>query len=490
MIRGPRFLPADADDGAWQLVMPGALADALHAHLFPDDGDERGAVISAGIVRSERGTRLLACELFAAIDGVDFVPAQRAHRRLTPEFVNRHIRHCRDERLVYLAVHNHGGHGSVGFSQPDLRSHERGYPALLDIAKGMPVGALVLAQGALAGDIWTSDGARHPIGETVVLRRNLERVYPSPGVAPPDRAEIDDRQARIYGNAGQALLGRLKVGVIGAGGIGLPVIGNLARLGVGHLVTVDPDRVDITNLPRLPESARRDAITWLTAPGRPQRLRTLAGRWATPKVRLARRVARRARRRIVVEALHGDVADAAIAARLVDCDYLFLAADSHTARAVFNALVHQYLIPGVQIGSHVAVGGDGEIGAIASVVRPVTPDLGCLWCNELIRPDRLTDESLPEAVRQAQRYLPEDDAPAPSVITLNARGVADATDRFMLSVTGLLKPSETDGDYRRYETRTDRLQTSIPRRSPHCRDCGLGASIRARGDAVRLPVRA
>jgi ThiF family len=486
----PQFLPASAEAEAWQLVLPGELADALDAHLFPGDEDEHGAVISAGMVRTSRGVRLLARELFVASDGVDFVPGRKAYRRLTPQFVNDHIRHCRDERLVYLAVHNHHGHGSVGFSEPDLRSHERGYPALLDIAKGMPVGALVLAHGALAGDIWTPEGTRHPIGETVILRRNVERIYPLPAAAPPDRAEIDDRQARVYGNAGQDLLGRLKVGVIGAGGVGLPIVAFLARLGVGHLVVIDPERVEITNLPRLPESTRRDAMSWLTTPGRPLALQRLGGRLATPKVRLAKRVARRARKNSIVDAVRGDIADVDVAQQLIDCDYLFLAADTHTARSIFNALVHQYLVSGVQVGSHVAVGGDGDIGKIASVLRPVTPDGGCLWCNELIRPDKLTDESLPAAVRRAQRYLPMEDAPAPSVITLNARGVADATDHFMLAVTGLLESSETNGDFRRYETRADKLRTSIPRRSPDCRECGTHASsIRARGDGARLPVR-
>lgn len=38
------------------------------------------------------------------------------------------------------------------------------------------------------------------------------------------------------------------------------------------------------------------------------------------------------------------------------CDYLFLAADSMRARLVFNALVHQYLIPGVQLGSKIRTG--------------------------------------------------------------------------------------------------------------------------------------
>ena len=158
------------------------------------------------------------------------------------------------------------------------------------------------------------------------------------------------------------------------------------------------------------------------------------------------------------------------------------------ARAVFNAIVHQYLIPGVQIGSKVEIDPDGAISGIYSVVRPVTPDSGCLWCNGLISPARINDESLPETIRQAQRYLPDADAPTPSVGTLNAIGVSQATNHFMLAATGLLTESDANGDYRRYEARSERITTAIPRRDLACPDCGTYEdSIRARGQALRLP---
>lgn len=489
-MRRPRFLVGLPGPGEpWQLVIPESLWVALTAHLFPGDGDEHGAVISAGIVRSPRGVRLLARELFIARDDIEFIASKRAYRRLSPTFVNERIRHCRDEQLAYLAIHNHSGSTSVGFSEPDLRSHKRGYPALLDIARGVPVGALVLAREALAGDIWTPDGVRRTIGETVIPGRNLRRIYPRPAAAPPAAAAIDDRQVRIYGAAGQALLARLKVGVIGAGGVGLPIISMLARLGVGHIVVIDPDTVEPTNLPRLPESARADARAWLRQPGRPRVLQALGRRLATPKVRLARRVARRARKDITVDALHTDVSDPLAARALLDCDFLFLAADTHLARSVFNALVFGALIPGLQIGSKIALAPDGTVENVFSVVRPVNPDGGCLWCNQLISPARLTEETLSAGVRVAQRYAPENDAPAPSVITLNAEGAARAANHFMLSVTGLLCSTEADGDYRRFEARRERVTTELPRRDTSCPDCGLGPSLRARGDHASLPVR-
>jgi len=52
------------------------------------------------------------------------------------------------------------------------------------------------------------------------------------------------------GEAGQTKLCAARVLVLGAGGLGAPVIAGLAGAGVGHLTIIDDDIVDITNLNR------------------------------------------------------------------------------------------------------------------------------------------------------------------------------------------------------------------------------------------------
>ena len=57
-------------------------------------------------------------------------------------------------------------------------------------------------------------------------------------------------QLSQIGEAGQLLLKQASVLVVGAGGLGSPVLAYLAAAGVGRLAIVDPDRVSLSNLQR------------------------------------------------------------------------------------------------------------------------------------------------------------------------------------------------------------------------------------------------
>ncbi|WP_413989808.1 HesA/MoeB/ThiF family protein [Labrys okinawensis] len=464
--------------GLWSLTIPETLFEDLNGHLFPGDGDEHGAVLIAGLhPLPGGGARLLARELFLAQDGVDYVPGKRGYRMLRAQFIQERILGCRDQKLVYLAIHNHGGYGSVGFSSDDFASHERGYPALLDISRGNAVGALVFADGAVAGDIWLPDGRRVTLDRAEIVGRRRRVLRPA-ALGDIDKSDpLYDRQTRMLGEAGQQILRSAKVAIVGLGGVGSLVAEYLARLGVGSFVLIDADRLDPTNLPRVVGSRWSDVWWGLSGPSAPAWLRRFAMSWASRKVDIARRVIKEANRKARVVTIARNALDPAAAAAISDCDYIFLAADEMRARLLVNAIVHQYLIPGVQIGSKVSVDRAGRLTDVFSVVRPLRPGMNCLWCNQLINPGKLADEAKRADERRAQRYVDDEEVVAPSVVTLNAVGAAHACDDFLYFMTALAAPSVTL-DFARFNGPSRAMSLSAPRIDPNCTECSSGSGCR------------
>jgi len=461
----------------------------LHAHLFPGDGDEHGAVLLAGISETERETRFLVREVLLAKDGADYVPGKFGYRMLTADFVARASHKCAQQKLCYFAVHCHGGTDSVGFSAVDLESHKRGYPALIDITNGGPVGALVFAINAVAGEIWTRHGTAALTGMTVV-GLNHRRLFPEPIPRRNGCAATFDRQALIFGEIGQQHLAQAKVGIIGLGGVGSLINELVARLGVGEIVAIDYDRIESSNRSRVVDSTPWDALEWLSN-SRWRWLRRLAGRWSRRKVRIAERVACKANPKVRFHALPNDVTSLQVAQQLADADFLFLCADSMQSRLVFNALVHQYLIPGIQIGSKVPVDAEGRVGNIFSVERLVLPDSGggCLLCNQLIVASKLQEEALSPAERERQAYVKG--VKAPSVITLNALGSSQAANDFLFSFLGLFNASLASAGYRMHFARERKWKAVDVESEETCLHCsGSPRSAFARGDRHSLPCKA
>lgn len=232
-----------------------------------------------------------------------------------------------------------------------------------------------------------------------------------------------------------------------------------------------------------------DAMTWLAEAGRPAWIQRLAYRLATPKVQLARRMIRQANKRATVHPYRETMEDLTVVEALKTCDYIFLAADSHRARLLFNGIVHQYLIPGVQLGSRIrSDAATGAVQHVHTVTRWVLPQTGCLICNEAINPARLQEESVTAAMLKRQRYVDDPDVPAPSVITLNATTAAQAANDFLFYMSGLASPAAFDGYFRSHPL-TRRMEMLRPRKGADCPECGSSSESRfGRGDGVALPL--
>ncbi|GAA1944303.1 ThiF family adenylyltransferase [Microbacterium aquimaris] len=153
-----------------------------------------------------------------------------------------------------------------------------------------------------------------------------------PLVAPVDALIPDEasRTARHHalpqvGDAGQRRLAAARIAVVGAGGLGSPVILALAAAGVGMLRIIDDDHVEVSNL-------QRQII---------HDLDTIGDAKAESAARRARALSRAIRVETVTERLGADNAG-----RLLDgCDLVIDGSDSFATRDVVDAACARLGVP-------------------------------------------------------------------------------------------------------------------------------------------------
>jgi molybdopterin/thiamine biosynthesis adenylyltransferase len=449
--------------------------EQLQAHLHQRDNDEHAAFLYAGEMSAADGRRLLVRRVVPIADH-DFGPSDRgAYRQVSARAITHAAIECEAEGQRLLWAHSHpGADRHVGFSHDDLATHRRAHPHLIDMTGGRTVASLVMGRASVAGEVWTSDGEVALLEHLDVVGARMERLTatPRPSIRLSDRFA---RQVMMFGAVGQQALRAMTVAVVGAGGGGSLLVQSLAHLGVGRIIVVDFDRVEITNLSRLVGATPRDV------------------RRRTPKVDVARRLVKSIDPTIEVVTSMGDITYADDAEVLLDADFIFSATDTQFARFAANAICHQYLIPGAQVGAKVVPDTSGAVELAYAMHRPIDLAGACLECGGAIDPDSLRREQLGESERSAQNYVgaqQSEEMVDPSVITLNSASVAMAMLDFQFAATGAYPPG-TRLRQRIYHAPDRELCERESRSRTHCRWCDRhhdGCAF-GRGDDYLLPLR-
>lgn len=445
-----------------------AFAD-LRRHLFRADQDEHAAIALAGMHEAGSRTRLLVRELHL-VPPESFTPGRYGYRQIAPRYIAEMASRAGDEELSFVSFHSHpGACRSVSLSGDDRAAHARLFPHLLDLTGGRPVAGVAMGSESADGEVWMPGRDSVSLNAVRVVGASLREFRSRPSHAELDYAPRYDRQARMFGSAGQEVLSRMKVAVIGAGGGGSMLVEQIAHLGVGAITVVDYDTVKAVNLSRIVGSTTADV-----------------GR---KKVDVLGRLVRSVNPECEYRAIGGNIADLPVAAAVLESDFIFLATDTITSRLVFNAIVHRYLIPGIQIGAKVEVRANGEIDQIYVAIRPVFPRHGCLQCNSLIDPMRLQAESRTDEEQRAQNYINEPEVIDPAVVSLNGIAASHAVNTMLFAATGLADPALLH--HKLIFPSSGELMSVQPRTDSSCAFCGSHrASHYARGGpAELLPVR-
>lgn len=454
---------------SWSATITQADYALLHDHLFQPDGEEHAVFMLAGTAYTHAGGRLLIREVIP-VPAADFRPGPDGYR-LSPRAIVKAARRARESGLTLVWAHSH----PLAFDEVDLSSQDHatinaGHPPIIDMT-GAAVSAVVLGHHSAAGEVWEPG---QPVRCLSYLRVVGPRVVDLAGKTAHTEG-TDGRYARqilLFGPAGQERLRSLRVAVLGAGGGGSLIIQQLAHLGVGEIVAVDPDRVALSNLSRIVGSTRLDAIL---------------GR---RKVSVARRLVRRIDRTVRFQDVAYDCSQAEVAQILTGMDAVFVATDTAISRHTANILAYQYLIPVFQVGAKVQADIDGRVTTVHTAARVALAGQPCLYCQGAIPVEQLRLELLGLAERRAQNYLGGgEDIPDPSVISLNSIPVGVAVTDFLFAFTGLMH-DDADLSARVWHP-TERRSARRPAKSdPDCSWCGQpsASSSFARGDTWPFPL--
>ncbi len=368
------------------------------------------------------------------------------------------LQRARNEDLVLGIAHSHPS-GFDQFSQQDddnerelLRTacNRNGQDAQL-------VSLLLTAEGQMRARVW-----QYPKHESVVRTITVigERIQVHAPGRPAASSPVFARQALAFGSALTSTLKLLRVAVIGCGGTGSATAPLLARAGVGQLLLIDDDIVDITNLNRLHGATQEDADAM------------------RPKVEVVAREIARMGLGCRVKPMRGWVNDPAVREALKSCDVVFCCTDDHSGRVFLNRLAYFYLAPVFDMGLAMAVAKEPATGMadISARVTTIMPPEPCLLCRGAVDLEIARSEDLkrknPEEFERRKReaYVRGEGNPNPAVVTFTTETACMAVNELLNRIVGYRKRSMGSEVRRRFLFSEDRATSAPVRHS--CPVCG------------------
>jgi molybdopterin/thiamine biosynthesis adenylyltransferase len=374
------------------------------------------------------------------------------------------------DQAVPVFVHAHPRMGAAPSPRDDgvdealrgpvlLRSRARYYVSLI-------VGG-TSERPTFSGRVYAERGFVAPLERLRVVGDRIRLLHAEGAADESVDDEIFDRQIRAFGQDGQRLLARLRVGVVGAGGTGSAVFEQLIRLGVRQMTVIDDDVATTTNVTRIHESGVGDA--------------------GAAKVVVMAAAAERIGLGTDVTVINGRITEPDVAVALRQLDVVFGCTDDERGRLVLSKLALTHLIPVFDMGFAVVPAEDGSISELDGRVTTLLPGAGCLLCRGRITPAGLAAESLdPDERRRraGEGYVPGLGERDPSVGTFTTLVACFAINELLDRLFGY---SEGSGAFGATELllRLHERRLNFNSRQPGVHWCGNAAHY-GRGDTSTL----
>jgi hypothetical protein len=393
----------------------------LQAHLFPGDGLEAVAFLACGRARGPERERLVVRE-------VHLIEHQRCER--TPRSVHWQAEDI--ETLLYRAeleglslvkVHSHPG-GYPQFSSIDDESDAELLPTIRSWTESdAPHGSVVMLPcGRMFGRYLWDGNTMQEIDLINVVGPTLRFFWAHEDPGETD-LDIGESQDQAFGAGTTRQMRRLRIGIVGASGTGSPTIEQFLRLGAGHLMAVDDDKVEKRNLNRILFATRKQAEKGI------------------PKVVAAKEDIERKNLGTNVTIIEKPIETPEAIRAIAQCDVLFGCVDTASARFTMNLIASHYILPYFDIGVLLDAERDekqrGTIRDILGTVHYLVPGRSSLLTRDAFTLEDVRAEGLhkrdPAAAAQqvAEKYLRGVRVSRPAVVSVNMFASSLAVNDFL-----------------------------------------------------------
>lgn len=374
------MLPDPDTTAVHSVVLTTALDLKLQDHLLQHVRDGlRQEDIAIALWRPSKGKDRTSAVLFDILLPGPEDRTLDGNVTLRGSYLERCLNLAAQQQAGVAILHNHFTPGWQPMSIDDEDTERLRAPSVQSFT-GLPLLGMTLGiDGTWSARAWN----RRPkkmytatwIQDVRVVGKALRISYhPRLRPAPEPREELT-RAISVWGEAAQADVSRLHVGVIGVGSVGMMVVEGLARMGVNRVTLIDFDHVERHNLDRLLGTTAEDAEN------------------RTPKVAVAEKLFRRAAttKDPVVRAISASVVEPKGFEPALDCDLVFSCVDRPWPRQVLNFLAYAHLIPVIDGGVIVRMRRRKCVGVEWSV-RTAGPHRQCLACAGSFNPSNVALE--------------------------------------------------------------------------------------------------
>ncbi len=408
------------------LSLSGEQHAFLRHHLFPGDGCEGAAIILCGRrVGSERH-RLLAQRIYP-IPHNSCLDRNPVSVCWSTDLMEPWLYEANASSLSVVKVHSHPDYYPQ-FSPQDDASDRDLFPCIDDaITPDVPhASVIMLADGSMFGRVVRPDGTfdrLHAIsvaGDDFHVWRPADFGHEHSAALP----KFTRRHAQAFGERTTRALNQLSVAIVGCSGTGSLTIMQLAHLGVGRLVLVDPDRVHDLNLNRILHATVRDA--------RNKRLKVDVLGEVVARLGLGTKVNRYPMNLYTPEAILA----------VADCDVVFGCVDTAEARFLLNLIANFYVMPYIDIGVTIETEGDGNVSQVCGYLHYIHPDgssllsLGAIDLQDVLAEGmKRQNASFYEEQRQAG-YIKGVEEDRPAVISVNMQFAGLAVTELIARISG------------------------------------------------------